>query len=161
MRIAALSVLVLALATACAKKVGASHDFSAATAEASATLRELTRTLPSLDAEVERVRGRDPAAAATKVETAIVPLIDHAVTAMDRANEAGRRYLDVADGEDPAALARIRDDLDAVVRRRAAFAGLRDVYVEEARLLHAGPLTAADADRLARRTVDLMASAAR
>lgn len=48
-----------------------------------------------------------------------------------------------------------------MVRRRAAFAGLRGVYVEEAGLLRAGPLAAADADRLARRTVDLMASAAR
>jgi hypothetical protein len=150
------SLLILALAcAACSAKAKASHDYSAAMSDAHVALGALTHDLPALDADVERVRVTEPAAAAAEIDAKIVPLFDHAVTAMQTADDAGHRYLATAEGEDKDALTAIQKSLDIQAKQRAAFAEARDLYVEESRLLHAGPLSQADQHRIGARMVQL------
>jgi hypothetical protein len=148
-------IAIALLAAACGKKSAAADEFAAAMSDVSDASRAFTAAFPALDADIERLRVAEPAKAAARVEASVLPLVDRIVAAMDRAGTTGASYLAVADGEDPDALAKIRANLDATLRRRAGFAGLRDVYAEEARLLRAGPLAQADVERLGRRMVEL------
>ena len=155
------SLLIVALAgsaaalAACSAKVKASNAYSAAMNEAHEALHALTHDLPALDADVERVRVKDPGAAAAEIDAKIIPLFDRTVTAMQASDDTGRKYLASADGEDPDALAAIRRSLDLQAWQRLAFAEARDLYREESRLLHAGPLSDADAHRIGARMVEL------
>jgi hypothetical protein len=155
------SFLIVALASsaaalaACSAKAKASNDYSAAMSEAHVALGALTHDLPALDADVEQVRVTDPNAAAAEIDAKIVPLFDHAVTAMQTADDAGHRYLATAEGEDKDALTAIQKSLDLQAKQRTTFAAARDLYREESRLLHAGPLSEADQRRIGTRMVQL------
>jgi hypothetical protein len=144
----ALTLLLALFIPACSSKGAASKELASALQDGRDQLVKFTRSYGEIERDLQKVRTTDPAAAAKKIQTDMLPAIEQLVTTLGQAREKGQRYLDEAKDEDPAAIDGIRRNLDKFGRMVQSLQKVHDLYAEEAHLLEHGPVPTEDRNRL-------------
>jgi len=145
-------LLLVLVCAACNKKVTASNDFKAAMNEFRPALKAFTTDFPKHELALQQLRKTDPAGAARKIETEVVPLLDQLARALDKAHTSGLAYVELATDEDPAVVQKIRHNVEQIGKQQQGAARVRDLYAAQARQLGKGPLSADDELQFAKAT---------
>src|SRR5687768_8919001 len=130
-----LCLFVTLLAVGCSKKVTASQDFKAAMEEFKPAMKSFTTEFPKHELELQKLREANPAAAAKKIETDVVPLIEKVAASMEKAHEAGSRYVEAATDEDPAVISKVKANVVTIGKQKEGFTRVRDLYAQQAKKL--------------------------
>lgn len=135
----------LVVLVACKSSPNTEEAFTAAADEVARLEDKFASDYERAETELQKLRERDPAAAAKLIDTAILPLFPPITAAITKAHELGTQLAD-SDIKDDGKRAQAKKILEKFVTNRRGFERIRDAYAEQSKKLAKGPLTEADID---------------